>query len=110
MENENYELYENARKRLRQKKVLYFHFVLLVIGSLFLFIANVFMKVGAPNPWYIWAITVWIFLFVLHFIKVFITDRFMNKGWEHDQINRMIEKQQSKIQQLESKANEDSTT
>lgn len=108
MEKDQYELYENARKRLRQKKVLYFHFVLMTIGSLFMFVANVFMKVGEPNQWYIWVISAWVFLFILHFIKVFITDRFMNKDWEREQIDRLIQKQQQKIQQLESKTKEDS--
>lgn len=54
MDKDQHELYENARQRLRQKKTLYYHFVLLVIGSLFLFIANVFLKYGQPQQWYIW--------------------------------------------------------
>ncbi|WP_298221260.1 2TM domain-containing protein [Flavobacterium sp.] len=103
MDKEQQELYENARKRLRQKKNVYFHFVLLVIGSLFMFIANIYLEFGAPNHWYIWAVTVWVFLFVLHFIKVFITDRFMNKDWEREQIQRLVEKQQQKIDGLKSK-------
>ena len=103
MDKEQQELYENARKRLHQKKNVYFHFVLLVIGSLFMFIANIYLEFGAPNHWYIWAVTVWVFLFVLHFIKVFITDRFMNKDWEREQIERLVEKQQHKIDGLKSK-------
>ena len=67
MDKEQQELYENAHKRLRQKKMLYFHFVLLIIGSLFMFIANVYLEYGAPKQWYIWAITAWIFLFVYLF-------------------------------------------
>lgn len=103
MDKEQQELYENAHKRLRQKKMLYFHFVLLIIGSLFMFIANVYLEYGAPKQWYIWAITAWIFLFVLHFIKVFITDRFMNKNWEREQIEKLVQKQQQKIDSLKSK-------
>jgi hypothetical protein len=103
MDKEQQELYENARRRLRQMKKVYFHFVLLVIGSLFLFIANIYLGFGAPNHWYIWAVTVWVFLFVLHFIKVFITDRFMNKDWEREQIERLVTKQQTKIDTLKSK-------
>jgi phosphotransferase system glucose/maltose/N-acetylglucosamine-specific IIC component len=103
MDKEQQELYENARRRLRQKKMLYFHFVLLIIGSLFLFIANVYLEYGAPNHWYVWAVTGWIFLFVLHFIKVFITDRFMNKNWEREQIEKLVEKQQNRIDSLKSK-------
>ena len=100
MDKDQHELYENARQRLRQKKILYYHFVFLVIGSLFLFIANVCLKYGQPQQWYIWLCAIWVFLFILHFTKVFITDRFMNKDWEREQIDRLIQKQKNKISEL----------
>ena len=106
MDQQQHELYENARRRLKQKKFLYYHFVFLVVGSLFLFIANVFLKYGAPELWYIWVCTVWVFIFILHFIKVFITDRFMNKDWEREQIDRLIQKQKNKISELSEKHSE----
>jgi hypothetical protein len=107
MDQEQHELYENARKRLNQKKKLYYHFIVMIVSSLFLFIANVLLKYGAPNLWYIWVCTAWAFLFILHFIKVFITDRFMNKDWEREQINRMIQKQKQKIVELSEKTSQD---
>ncbi len=109
MEKEVHEQYEYARRRLRQKKVLYFHFVLFLRGSLFLFVANRFFCLGANTEqnWCIWAITIWLFIFILHFIKVYITDRFMNKKWEREQIDRLVALQQKRISQLESKINED---
>jgi amino acid transporter len=103
MEKELHEQYEYARRRIRQKKRLYFHFVLLAIGSIFMFVINMLMKVGAPQRWYAWVVAAWLFVFVLHFIKVYITDRFMNKDWEREQIERLISKQQNRIAQLESK-------
>jgi len=102
MEKELHEQYEYARRRIKQKKNLYFHFVLLLIGSLFMFIANVFMDIGAPHQWYRWVIAGWLFLFILHFIKVYITDRFMNKDWERSQIEKLVAKQQEKIKHLQS--------
>ena len=102
MEKEQYDQYEYARRRLKQKKNLYFHFVLLLIGSLFMFVANVFMHIGESQQWYMWAISIWVFLFILHFIKVFITDRFMNKNWEKGQIEKLMAKQDAKIKQLQS--------
>ena len=108
MEQQDHELYENARRRIRQKKVLYFHFVLFLAGSLFMFVANVLLKLGDPVIWYLWAITVWFFLLILHFVKVYITDRFMNKHWERQQIDRLVAKQQNKIRQLEAKKQDDS--
>lgn len=109
MEKEQHELYEYARKRIKQKKGLYFHFVLFILGSIFLFIANHFLIFGLTANWSVWVITFWLFLFVLHFIKVFITDRFMNKDWEREQINRLVAKQQLKIEQLQNQIEEDST-
>ena len=50
--------------------------------------------------------TIWFFLFILHFIKVFITDRFMNKNWERDQIDRLVALQQKKIEELQSQIND----
>ena len=58
------------------------------------------MHVDKRNSWYLWIISIWVFLFILHFIKVFITDSFMNKKWERDQIDRLIGKQEKKIEQL----------
>ena len=105
MENEQHERYEYARKRINQKKRLYFHFVLFLLGSLFLFIANHFLVFGFTSNWATWVITLWLFLFILHFIKVYITDRFMNKDWEREQIERLMALQQKKIDQLQTKTN-----
>jgi biopolymer transport protein ExbB/TolQ len=107
MQKEQYELYEYARNRLKQKKGLYFHFVLFTLGSIFLFIANHFEAFGVKSSWCIWAIAIWGFLFILQFIKVYITDRFMNKNWEREQIDKLVAKQQTKIDQLSTKIDDD---
>jgi 2TM domain len=109
MEIEQHELYEYARRRIKQKKNLYFHLVLFLMGSLFLFIAYQFFEIGAGTNWYIWVITTWFFIFILHFIKVYITDRFMNKNWEREQIDRLVALQEKRITQLETKVNQESS-
>jgi cell division protein FtsW (lipid II flippase) len=109
MEKELHEQYEYARRRLRQKKRLYYHFVLFTLISIFLFTAHRFFDIGIDTNWSTWIIIVWLFLFILHFIKVFITDRFMNKYWERDQIDRLVALQQKKITQLQSKIEEDNS-
>ena len=109
MEKEQHEQYEYARKRLNQKKRLYFHFVLILLGSIFLSLANYFEAFGYTTNWAIWVITAWTFLFILHFIKVFITDRFMNKNWEREQIDRLVAQQQRKIDQLHPQIEEESS-
>jgi len=101
--NEQHELYENARTRVKQKKRLYFHFILFLIGSIFFFSINKVFKVGETymENWYEWAIIIWFFFFVFHFINVFITNRFMGNEWERKQTEKLILKQELKIAKLE---------
>ncbi len=104
MDVDQHELYEYARQRIRQKKRLYFHFVLFLIGSLFAFVTTHFGFLPVSNPVCVWVLTTWFFVLILHFIKVYITDRFMNKNWERAQIDRLIEKQEVKLKQLETES------
>lgn len=110
MKTEQHELYEYARKRIKQKKKVYFHFVLLFLSSLFLFVATKVFKFNEGAHWHIWLITAWLFLFILHFTKVFITDRFMDKNWEREQIDRLVELQRKKIEELSNHINDEHTT
>jgi hypothetical protein len=103
MEQELHEKYEYARKRIKQKKRLYFHFILFLVGSLFLFLIDKIYDVKPFEGWYLWAVTLWFFFFILHFIKVYITDRFMNKNWERHQIDRLVALQEKRIEQLKQK-------
>jgi hypothetical membrane protein len=100
MNTEQHEIYEYARRRIKQKKSLYFHFVLLFLGSIFLLIMNKWVGINKENHWYLWVVACWVFIFILHFIKVFITDSFMNKNWEREQINRLMTRQEKRIEQL----------
>jgi len=102
MDTLQHEQYEYARKKIKQKKRVFFHFMLFFIGSIFMVIINKLLKVGEPENWYVWAILGWAFLFILHFIKVFITDSFMNKNWERHQIDKLVAMQQKKMQKLQS--------
>lgn len=103
MEKEQHEKYEYARRRIKQKKRLYFHFVLFLVGSLFFILTDKLYNVQPFEDWYLWAVTIWFFLFILHFIKVYITDRFMNKEWEREQIERLVALQEKRIEQLKAK-------
>ena len=107
MEKELHEKYEYARRRIKQKKRLYYHFVLFVLGSLLLFVAHNFLDSTVVTDWYLWIITIWLFLFILHFIKIFITDRFMNKDWEREQIDRLVALQKKKLDQLQTQVAND---
>jgi len=101
--NEQHELYENARYRVKQKKRLYFHFVLFLAGSVFLNVLDKFLKVSETlfENWFVWVIILWLFFLVLHFINVFVTNRFMGRDWERTQTDKLILKQELKIAKLE---------
>ena len=63
------ELIQNAQKRVKQKKRLYVHFVIFLIGSLFLILANTILGIGKDVKlldidWFVFAILAWFFLFI----------------------------------------------
>ncbi len=101
MMNEQHELYENARNRIKQKKRLYYHFIVFLVGSVFLIVLNKFLNIWEQFNWFVWAILIWFFLFILHVINVYVTNKFMNKEWERKQTEKLVLKQELKIAKLE---------
>ena len=100
--DKEHQLYEKARSRTKQKKRLYFHFVLFLIGSAFFVILNkVLFK--QEEDWFVWAIFGWFFILVLHFINVFVMNRFFGTEWERIQTENLINKHQVKTEKLEKK-------
>ncbi len=106
---EHHDIYENARARAQQKKRLYYHFVLFLVGSVFLILLNKFLKVGenVVENWFVWAIILWFFFFVLHFINVFVTHRFMGKDWERAQTEKLVMEQELKIAKFKKQIDEE---
>ena len=104
MENqEQHEVYEKARKRVKQKKRLYYHFILFLVGSVFLIVLNTLFKVGEEQfgEWFKYAVAIWLFLWILHVVNVFITNRFFGKDWERIETEKLIEKHIGKSEILE---------
>ncbi|WP_372792872.1 2TM domain-containing protein [Lutibacter sp.] len=101
--NEQHELYENARKRVKQKKRLYIHFIIFIVGSIYLIFLNKYLKIDESlfTNWFIWVILLWLFFLILHAINVFITHRFMSNDWERKQTEKLVLKQEIKIAKLE---------
>jgi len=98
-------LIENARKRIKQKKRLYTHFVIFLIGSLFLILLNLGLGLGVDfkplnTDWFVFAILIWLFLVLYHAFNVFVTYKFMGKDWEQQQLNALVYKQQERIEKL----------
>lgn len=105
IDQEQLALIKAAEKRIKQKKRLYIHFVLFLIGAVFLIVANTILGIGkefkiAGLDWFVFAIGLWLFFFIYHFITVFITHSFMGKAWEDQQREALVAKQQKRIEQL----------
>lgn len=106
LEAEQRELYDYARRRALQKKRLFQHFVIFLIGAVFLIVLNVvigyqedFMPLG--YNWFVWAILLWAFIFLIHFFNVFVTNSFMGKEWEDRQMEKLVKQQKEKIAKMQ---------
>ena len=96
------ELYEHARKRVIQKKRLFYHFVVFIVGSAFFAILNLVFGYGKDFTffgvnWYVIAIVFWAFLFVIHFCNVWLFSTFMGQEWTDKQMERLVVKQKEEI-------------
>lgn len=98
---EQHELLEYAQKRIKQKKRLFSHFVIFLIGCVFLILVNKILKYGEAYDWFVWAILLWAFLLVLHTFNVFVTHKFMGKDWERRQRERLVELQKKRISEIQ---------
>jgi len=98
---EQHELLEYAQNRIKQKKRLYTHFVIFLIGSVFLVLINKILKIFNHYDWFIWAITFWAFLFIIHVFNVFVTQKFMGKDWERIQREKLVKKQKERISEIQ---------
>lgn len=109
---EQKELIEHAQSRVKQKKRLYYHFVVFLAGAILLIVINLALGIGKDfklfgSDWFVWAILLWSFFFLVHLIKVFLLGSFMNKKWEDSQIEKLVQKQQVKIDALQEKIDAD---
>ena len=102
------QLYENARARALQKKRLFQHFVIFLVGGVLLIILNVvigyqeqFKPLG--YNWFVWAILLWTFFFLIHVVNVWVTNSFMGKEWEQKQLEKLVAKQKQRIAELQQK-------
>ena len=105
IDKDQLELIENAQKRIKQKKRLYIHFVIFLIGSVFFIVANNFLGIGdsykiAGQGWWFFVVLAWLLILIYHFVSVFITNKFMGKNWEKQQLDKLVNQQQARIDKL----------
>jgi dihydrofolate reductase len=112
IDKDQLELIETAQRRIKQKKRLYIHFVVFLIGALFLIIANTILGIGKDVQffgidWFVYAIFAWLFFFIYHAFNVFIIHKFMGKDWEKQQLEKLVAKQKKRIATLQEKVEND---
>lgn len=102
------ELIENAQKRIKEKRGLFTHFVVFLVGAVGLIIISQVMMQQEPMrvlniEWWIWVLFIWLLFLIYHAFKVFITNRLLGPNWEKRQYERIVGKQKERIAQLEEK-------
>jgi len=105
IDKDQLELIQYAQTRIKQKKRLYIHFVIFLIGAVLLIIINTVLGIGkdfkiSDIDWFVFAILLWSFFLMYHIFNVFITHKFMGKAWEQKQLDKLIAKQQYRIDKL----------
>jgi dihydrofolate reductase len=108
IDQEQLEQIQYAQRRIKQKKRLYIHFIIFLIGGLFLILANTALGIGKDIKlfeldWFVFAILGWLFLFLYHLFNVFITHKFMGEAWEKEQLEKLVAKQKIRIEKLKAK-------
>src|SRR5690606_17421112 len=98
---EELELLQNAQKRIRQRKDLYSHIVVLLLGRVYKQLINKIFIYGVAYDWSLWAIEVYGLILVLHIVNVHGNDRFMGGDWERRQRERLVALQREKFAEIQ---------
>ncbi len=105
IDQEQLELIQNAQRRVKQKKRLYFHFVFFVLGAIGLIVANLVLAVREDitpfeKPWFVSAVLIWLCLLLYHLLNVFVLNKFIGKTWEKTQLDKLVIEQKVRIEKL----------
>lgn len=102
---EQREMYEYARRRVVQKKRLFQHFIVFMVGSIFMIILNLVLGLGKSITflgldWFVVGVISWAFLLVIHASNVWVFHKFMGKEWTDRQMEKLIAEQKAEIANL----------
>ena len=105
IDEEQIKLVEDAQKRVKQRERLFYHFSVMLFGIATLLIINILFKIKGDIkpydiPWSYWVSIFWILILLAHAYNVYITNRFMGKDWEKEQIKKLVLKQELKISKI----------
>lgn len=106
VDNEQREFFEHSYKRMIQKKRLFQHFVLFLIGSVFFIIINLALGFGKDITffnvdWFVYAVLFWALLLIIHMSNVWLFSTFVGEKWKKAQIERLTVKQKEEIALLQ---------
>ncbi|MEJ6697954.1 MAG: dihydrofolate reductase [Flavobacteriaceae bacterium] len=98
-------LIEYAQNRIRSKKRLFFQFSIMIIGLISILTYNLIFEfkkdiILFEFPWSYWLCSTWFFLFFIHLFNIYVTNKFMGKKWEKNQMKKLVNKQQIKIAEI----------
>jgi hypothetical protein len=82
------EIYEQAKKRVEEKKEFFVHFAVYIIVNIMLVLIWAFAA-GRGYPWFLWPLGGWGIGILFHFLEVFVFGRKSDKA--------AIEKESEKI-------------
>ena len=105
IDEEQIKLIENAQKRVKQRKRLFYHFSVMLFGIATLLIINILFNIKDDIepynfPWSYWISIFWVLILLSHTYNVYITNRFMGKDWEKEQTKKLVLKQELKISKI----------
>ncbi len=100
--------YEYAKARIKQRRMVLFHLVVFVLGSVAIYGYNMWVQ----NPevsgvWWGYVVGAWALLVFFHAINIYIVNRFMGKAWQEQETERLVVLQQQKIKELRLKVEKD---
>ncbi len=86
------------------------HFIVFLAGSMLLVIINPVLGIGDEffiKNWFVWAILIWAFLFLIHLFNVIVMDKFMGNEWEDKQLEKLKARQTVRIAELQKEVDAD---
>ncbi|PWI29434.1 dihydrofolate reductase [Xanthomarina sp. GH4-25] len=106
IDKEQLELIKTAQKRIKQKRSLYIHFVLFLIGSVAMIVASLVFDVGVMVNlfginWFVYAILIWFLILLYHAFSVYFTNKFLGDAWEQEQLTKLVALQKERIAKLQ---------
>ena len=83
------EIYQEAKRRVEEKKGFFIHFSVYILVNILLVIIWAFPS-GGGNPWFLWPLGGWGIGLLFHFLGVFVFSKKSN--WERKEIEKEAER------------------